>query len=254
MILQEYFLPLEMQFDGGLHTTGDAFQESAQKLVSICADDRAIINVHLPINYLFRHSIELYLKSMIVTVHRSLGLPTADGTHTPEPQIKIGQKWIPLTRTHGVKVLLNDFDRLIAENAAAITERTITDWVSTPELHHWIDVIEAHDQGSTFSRYPQSGSAADGEKSSYVQYTPEELAKRMQDRPEGKPNRFVLALKNDDDEVIATYSERDEILSEFRKALVEASNLLSGCAFGLIAEFAYGYCRPAGAEQAEDDG
>jgi hypothetical protein len=68
--MQYMLMPLEAHFDGGLGATGDAFEEAAKKLAESAAELPSS-HPHLPINFLHRHAVELYLKSMIVVMHRA---------------------------------------------------------------------------------------------------------------------------------------------------------------------------------------
>src|SRR5882724_1044104 len=95
------FKPLHQHYDGGLGATGDAFKEAADRLSGSVNGNR-FLHANIPICYLYRHAVELYLKSMIVVVHRRLRLPWAGGTDDARPQLKIGDKWKFLDRLHSI--------------------------------------------------------------------------------------------------------------------------------------------------------
>lgn len=70
-MIEDYFKPLALQTDLGLGATADSFYYAAQAL-----DDNqdtkygfGIGGGKLPILYLYRHSIELYLKSAITFIY-----------------------------------------------------------------------------------------------------------------------------------------------------------------------------------------
>lgn len=242
-MIEELFLPLDRHFDDGLYATAEAFKDGAEKLSGGDEGKSSFVNGHLPINFLFRHSVELYLKSIIVTIHRALTLPTADSAHTPDPKVKDGAKWRPLTRIHSVKTLLTELDRLVTENRPAMDRLDASDWTVPDELRGWIDTIEAHDSGSTFSRYPRSGSPAESMKSGFGPVDAAKFIAEMNERKEGKPGKFLLALTDDDGAVVGAFAPRANPVSAFREAIVKASQMLSGAAFGIRAELVEGLGR-----------
>src|SRR5262249_5075536 len=155
-MIEQMFMPFDRHYDDGLAAIGDAFKESAEKLIEVHTGSIKFMNGHLPINYLLRHAIELYFKSTILTVHRFFRLPTGDGPHQKEPHIKINDKWKPLHSTHSLKTLLRVLDGILSDNKARIIALTPTNWDTPKDLITWIDLIEASDSGSTYFRYPKS--------------------------------------------------------------------------------------------------
>ena len=75
------FKPLTHQFDDGFGIIADAFNEAALRLERFSEQER-FINSSLPIAYLYRHAIELYLKSIVIVLHRNLQIPFG-----PDPAI-----------------------------------------------------------------------------------------------------------------------------------------------------------------------
>lgn len=235
-MLEQMMLPLDRQFDDGLQATGSAFKSAAEKLSAIPLEHGlARSNAHLPINYLYRHSIELFLKSMIVTVHRALDLPGADGTHSPDPKVDINGKSIPLTRIHSVKTLMDEFQRLRTANLPAFEAREAHGWDTPADLRESIDIIESYDSGSTFSRYPRSGSTAEADKSSFIEVDPNDIIDEIQQQ-EGERRRIILAVTDENDCVITAFCQQDNPLPVFREAMVNAAAHLYGSAFGIHAE------------------
>lgn len=53
--------PLDQHFDNGFGAVADSFKEAADSLVQSTAEAQ-FLNSHLPISFLYRHAIELYLK------------------------------------------------------------------------------------------------------------------------------------------------------------------------------------------------
>lgn len=238
-MLEQFFMPLDRHFDGGFNATGDAFKAAAAKLAESPVVMGVVTNTHLPINYLFRHAIELYLKSMILILTRVI--EKSDSPLDPTTVKVQVFKDKPLTSVHSLKTLMDETQRLVTANSAEIARLTPTDWNTPPELLSWIDTIEQHDAGSTFSRYPTSKSNFDNMKSSFQSVELDSLAKKMEKHKPGEKGHFALLMKNDDGEIVEAFTMRDEILPELRTALVEASNLLSNASAALQAELAEGY-------------
>ncbi|RXU06233.1 hypothetical protein B1F69_00065, partial [Pseudomonas syringae] len=63
-------LPLDRHFDSGFGAVADSFRDAADAL-----EDTPTLNTHLPVSFLYRHAIELFLKSAIIILHRKLNIP-----------------------------------------------------------------------------------------------------------------------------------------------------------------------------------
>ncbi|ASS75389.1 hypothetical protein CIG75_10565 [Tumebacillus algifaecis] len=78
--MNEFFLPPTDHIDNGFAATADTFQKTADFLFQSKEYAEEMGNfgttyIPMPVQYLYRHSIELYLKSIIIRLHRSLKLP-----------------------------------------------------------------------------------------------------------------------------------------------------------------------------------
>jgi hypothetical protein len=92
--------PLERHSDDGFGAVGEAFKAAADKLVKADDSQQRMFWNELPVIFLLRHAVELFLKSGIIIVHRRLKLPyhtenyrskkpmllTATGTWKPLPE------------------------------------------------------------------------------------------------------------------------------------------------------------------------
>lgn len=255
-MIEQMLMPLDRHYDDGLAAMGDAFKEAAEKLILADESRTGFLNWHLPINYLLRHAIELYLKSSIVTVHRFFRLPSGVGTYQRDPLIRINNKWKPLHRTHSVKTLLGELQRLITDNKDRLRAYTPSSWETPPELIAWIETIEAADAGSTYFRYPKSqGPIVDAEKSGALPVDPESLIAEMHGRSAtGRKGIVVLGLKDDDGSIVETFATQEKPLPELRDALANAANIMFGCAVGLHMELVEGYGRKLEAMRPAKDG
>jgi hypothetical protein len=241
-MFQYAFTPLHRQFDDGFGAVGESFKEAADRLSSDRKDGNpAFLNSHLPINFLYRHAIELFLKGMIITLHRRLHLPSGDDPHTPEPLIPVSGKWKAIYQVHGIADLYEFFKSIVTQHVAAVRQIANTDWSDIPaELDEWITTIHDADDGSTFFRYPvtknQEGDVA---KSSVQEITLEETLASI--RNGVKPAKVYIIVDDDNDNVIDMYQMTHEPMSHLSVALKGTVDLLSLAHFGLTAELVCGY-------------
>lgn len=228
-------MPFDQHIDGGFGAMADSFMKAAEKLSD---DEKKIFsNQHLPINFLYRHAIELYLKSIIIVIHRSLNIPYGTGS---EPQILIigNKKWKPIKNVHSIGDLYAYFEYLIFQNKPTIAKVAQTDWADIPtELKGAIKEIAQIDNGSTYFRYPLMDAQSDNQKSSWKETPYETLIKSIS--TEAKPVKAFLGV-NDWDEVISIYKFDHEPLNQVSQALKIAAEILSGAHLGIRTELANG--------------
>jgi hypothetical protein len=137
------FKPMHLHYDGGLGATADAFKEAADRL-SETVGSNLFLHAILPICYLYRHAVELYLKSMIVVVHRRLHIPWAGDIGDTRPQLNIGNKLKFLDRLHSIRELYVYLKHVIRQEKVRLNALGKTDWDSfSQELDTWIDIIES---------------------------------------------------------------------------------------------------------------
>jgi hypothetical protein len=76
-------MPLDAHYDSGFGAVAESFREAATTLRK-AVPDPAFFG-HLPQSFLFRHSVELFLKSEIIILHRKLRLPYGTHPHDGPP-------------------------------------------------------------------------------------------------------------------------------------------------------------------------
>lgn len=76
--MQYLMAPLEEHYDDGFGAVGDAFYRAAKALEKENKGLRFAWN-HLPQIALYRHAVELFLKSGIIIIHRKLKMPYGRG-------------------------------------------------------------------------------------------------------------------------------------------------------------------------------
>lgn len=195
-----------------------------------------MFNEQLPINYLRRHAIELYLKSAIVIIHRRLNLPYGPEPASGKPQALVDGKWVIFQHLHSVKRLWTYLSSLFREHTAFFDSVKTVDWTFSPDVDRWIEDIEVHDPRSTFFRYPDpSDISKDATKAVMSQSTPEEIARRLQASENG-PKQLILLMENQEGEVTRGYYYAGDALSEFATTLKQCANEFSGTHAALRSE------------------
>jgi hypothetical protein len=239
-------MPLHRHFDGGFGATGEAFKEAADQLVAAKTEGSfQFINGHLPINFLYRHAIELFLKSMIIVIHKRLQLPGDDWFEDPDPKVVVNGKWREIHQVHGVQELYSFLRALLHAYAEAIGQIAKTDWSFLPdELGSWIVTIGNADSASTFFRYPtKNNPEGDVEKSAVKEIKPDDAVAQIS-HPKiesGEPRtKIYLLLKNESNQAVRAYGLDHEPLPKIREALTRAAELLWGMHLGIFAELANG--------------
>lgn len=231
------FLPFNMHFDGGFGATGDAFKNAGDALKR--KKRRGLLNSHLPLFFLYRHAIELYLKSVIIVLSRRL----SESTKTPAAKvilIKANNKQKPITAVHSIGDLYRHFKILLQDHWGTLRPLCKTDWSSIPkELDGWIKTIEEHDPGGTFLRYPSSSKPElDHTKDAFKKSTPSSAITNMQP---GNPPQVGFFFIGNDNVVNEAFAMSDPLLPDLSDALTETVETLSGAHMGIRIEFGGGY-------------
>lgn len=211
--------PPHTHIDFGFGVTGDAFKEAADKLDSNLPERCGVLSEHLPINYLRRHAIELFLKSAIVIIHKRLKLSYGSVAYTGEPHAMVKGEWVPLYKIHSVKALWSYLSTLFREQKCFFDSIQRVDWNFPKEVDDWIEEIEVTDPRSTFFRYPNlRNTTTDIPKAVMVESTPEEIVARLGASERG-PKQFVLLMEDQEGEVINGYYYAGSSLTHFNEVL-----------------------------------
>lgn len=223
---------LDRHSDYGFGEVARSFEQAADHISEV-AKGQLWMQAHFPINYLYRHAAELYLKSCIINVHRYLNGGTINVT-----DIKIGDKQRSITNTHSLKCLFDHFKNLVTDNKSRIENGQRTKWSEIPDdLPGLIDEIEIYDSRSTYFRYPGlEGTPIEAEKSSMKKIDPSELISKA-----NCGERLLTFVEvNDNDEIKNAYLLDKSALSTCQELLRKATGHLSGASIGLRMELANG--------------
>src|ERR1700730_6119769 len=105
------YTAIDSHLDLGFGITGDAYYETGEHLrLHPIPNHDTTSQVDMPENFIFRHSIELYLKSMIIILHRELKINYGEISYdSKDPQIQLNGKWKSLLKCHFVDELYSYF-------------------------------------------------------------------------------------------------------------------------------------------------
>ncbi len=218
--------PPENHFDSGLGISAWNFRSAANTLKS--SDDQS--SGMLPICYLQRHSLELYLKSLIYILHKKFSIPFGDGFDLEKPAIQVNDKWKALSNTHNLTDLYRHFTNIF--DSSLVTMPSSTDWTLPPELNTQINLINGYDPKSTYFRYPKATNQSLDSKKSEIQPIDvgDDLGKFIDNSD--TPVKCVLML-DENDNVTSTYSLTEDPIVNVKEALDEAVETVHNlqCAF-----------------------
>ncbi len=209
--------PPSTHYDGGIGITGCNFRHAADTL----KEHGSSLDGVLPLCYLHRHAIELFLKSVIFILHKKYSIEFGEGFSLYKPAIKVGDKWRPMDNTHNLSDLYSYFEVIYGDCKVVLPETTC--WDMPADIKSKIDMVSGTDPKSTFFRYPKSGSAHQDAKKSRIQKTKFEGAFDNQD----KPAKLVLMF-DQNDELIETYDMDADALGKIQEVLNYLSDFFNG--------------------------
>lgn len=204
--------PPSTHYDGGMGITGYNFRCAAETLKKYSSSADGL----LPLNYLHRHAIELFLKSLIFILHKRYNLKFGDGFSLEKPGIKVKNKWKPLENTHNLSDLYIYFFEIYEKCKEYFPSSIPSDIPANIKTK--IDLVSGTDPKSTFFRYPKAGSPQQDDKKSRIQKTQFEGALDNSD----KPKKLAVILDQNDD-VVETYDLDTDTLIKVQQALEDLS-------------------------------
>lgn len=228
------FTPLEHHYDKGFGAVADSFQIAGNALK--LQYSRAMLNGHLPICYLFRHAIELFLKGSIIIVHKGLKIPCGSEpcTGVPKfPKMKKGKLELqPIYNVHEIDLLYKYLSKLLGENKDDI-EEILNGWKFPDDFKEKIEKFERIDPSSTFFRYPEykNPSIYQKEKSAFKETTVEEVVAVAERNQEPMKTMRTVSLIGKDAQV---FIHDDSFTDEAMNLLDEILDDVSTCHFALI--------------------
>lgn len=210
--------------DRGLGAAADAFKEAADRLTN-GPEAEGTLNDHLPAGFLYRHAIELYLKSGILIVHSLLGLQFApnapDVPAVPSPSAR----WTRIERVHSIEVLYDRWRDLTDNYGPGLSAPVKTRWERPDDLDDVVERIENLDPSGEYFRYPYSKHATDSPDRSL--HRPDQFSDIVARMAPGGPYVKAFALTNESGEVVRSYRYDDEEVTGILGDLDRVANYLA---------------------------
>ncbi|MCK9735536.1 hypothetical protein [Pseudomonas syringae] len=215
--------PLYRQYDSGFGAIADSFKFSADLLDE--NPQSGGLESHLPISYLYRHSIELYLKSCVVIFHRRFSIPYED-TKSGDAAILVTGKPTLLKDIHALNPLLLHLKSIIASHIQFLSTLKDTDWDFSPELQRQVVLIDGIDSSSTFFRYPITKDKPKDRSKTVIQPSGwDDMVKKMNYGT--KPVKAFIFL-DENDNIVESFSLEDEKVVAMTKMLRETAEDFCG--------------------------
>lgn len=190
--------PPKTHYDSGLGVTASHFSQAADVLDK---HGDTLTGV-LPVCYLYRHAIELFLKSMIVILHKKFDIPYGDAFNAERPAIQVGTKWISLSCTHQLNDLFSYFRDLL--QSLTVSMPATTDWKIPDDIEEKIKLISGSDPKSTYFRYPESTTAVQDAKKFMIQE--ESVEALLESVNASKQSVKCLLMLDENDNVVESYN------------------------------------------------
>lgn len=227
------FKPLEKHYDKGFGAVADSFENAAAALKE--QYNRGQLNGHLPICYLYRHSIELFLKGSIIIVHQGLNIPYGAEPCTSEPKIPedgVNGKLISIFRIHNIKVLYKYLSNRLAEKKNEL-EDVFFSWDFSEDFGQKIERLEEIDSSSAYFRYPTDKKTPtyEKEKSAFQETTVEDVMALAIKNQEPMKSMKVVSLIGRDTQI---FVHDDSFTEEAMNLLAEIADEISNCHFALM--------------------
>ncbi len=232
------FRPIGQHYDRGLGAIAEAFKESGDRLMAPIQDKKYFYS-NLPVCYLYRHAVELFLKSIIFILHRRLSISWEMGSDEMCPAIRIAGRVARLEHTHSITLLYKYMREIINARREELAAIGPSDWNSFPsEMDSWIQIIEAADAKGTFFRYPSfQKQETDLRKSEFREMSATDAF--AQATAEGRFAK-VFIEENTKDSTVRIYAFTGDELEEVRAALSSTAEFLSLAHFAARMELSNG--------------
>lgn len=166
--------------DLGFGLMADSYKEAANRLKSTTASYELCSQSSVPICFLKRHAIELYLKSLIIILRVTYN-ELIDDDHPDEINLFKSTKKINIFNTHQISELYDLYNKQIHPHLPQIQDQLNCQWTIPEALEEWIKTIDSYDRTGFYFRYPQGKDInnTDTHKSYMKQVDPNELGSKL---------------------------------------------------------------------------
>lgn len=230
--MQYLLTGIEDHPDKGFGITADAYYQSAEHLrLNPFETYNSTPQAEMPQSFLYRHSIELYLKSLIIIFHRQLKLNYGTTNFaSDEPEILDNGTWRKLYTCHYIDVLFDYWlNSLYLPNREKLEkEYPPGDWILCDEIAKLFPIICKYDKDSSYFRYPVTkNSSLDSKKFTMQKFDPknfEEFINKLNSKQdETKKGRAFILQVDQNENIVKAFQQELDILPDVRDALREVA-------------------------------
>ncbi|WP_342432597.1 hypothetical protein [Neobacillus sp. FSL H8-0543] len=220
---------IDQQLDKGFGINAFAFNRAADQLYNSKEyNDSFNPQKHMPVFYLYRHTIELYFKSMIFLIHLELAIPYGKDSKKPQLHTEDG-KWRDLDNCHWIDALYWYWAKLILDYSEKLNVvASKGDWRVHPDLKNMIDMIAKYDRDSTYFRYPFTKNNQKGQDEEKYSMKKVDDIQELINKTDSKKGSITLIIKDQDDNIKSIYAHEENVLSELMDVFKETAEILSG--------------------------
>jgi len=230
------FAPLDRHYDKGFGAVADSFYEAGTELKEQYS--RSKLNGHLPICYLFRHAIELFLKGAIIIFHQRLRTPYGSEPYTSEPKIPVDGKLKSIYAIHDIELLYKYLAKFISEREFDLNEVTTTNWDFPADLGSKFKKLKEIDSSSAYFRYPtEKSSAFEKDKSAFKETSLEDVMALAKQNKEPMKAMKVMTVIGRDTQI---FVHDDSFTEDAMNLLSDVVEIISTYHFALMHELGGG--------------
>ncbi|KIL38671.1 hypothetical protein SD70_24785 [Gordoniibacillus kamchatkensis] len=219
---------IDTHADKGFGVTAESFKKAADHLSNSDFKEGMLVQGEMPVLYLYRHSIELFLKSLIMHIHEEVSIPYMNVTASGNHQFMVNDKGTPLyiENCHSLKLLFEYLCKLIKENEDRLKmQAPNASWLITGRIRGYMKSIYELDDKSDYFRYPISRDQSKDKAKYTMKRIKDKDLRRVTNNVEGK---VILATKNRNGDIQNIYMRDENILKEITTALTETAEYFSG--------------------------
>lgn len=226
---------IESHIDKGFGITADAYYQSAEHLMNNHFEHYDVTQqVEMPQNFLFRHSIELYLKSLIIIFHRILKINYGSvAFDSDEPEVFVDGQWRKLYTSHYIDKLYEYWlNQLLLPNIERLNQiASKGEWQEAEEITKMLPLICKYDRDSSYFRYPITrNSLVDNEKYTMQKFRSKEIEEIVDEINEQKlegAGSLTMLVFDEGDNLMEAFKHKKNILVDVRDALKKVAFYLN---------------------------
>lgn len=228
--MQYLMTGIELHADDGFGITADSYYANAEHLrTNHFPNYDSTQQAELPQNFLYRHAIELYLKSLIIIFHRTLKIDYGSVSFdSKDPEMFTGNSWRKLYSCHFIDKLYEYWlNYLLLPNIQLLNVKASKgDWQEVKKITDLFPIICKYDQDSSYFRYPiTKRNSLDSQKHTMQRFKTDTLegfvGEIKEQRGNSRKGSFTMLHFDENDNIVDAFKHVENVLSDVRDALRE---------------------------------